>query len=753
MSKPVKILVVDDSQADAELAMRALGRGGFAVQYQRFDSLAATRDALHAQSWDAIVSDFSLPNFTGMDVLEEFRSSGLDIPFILVSGTVGEETAVAAIKAGASDYLMKDRLQRLAPALQRALEEAEQRAAHRQTQRELDESRVRLLRLTRVYAVLSGINGLIVRVRNRDELFRGACRIAVDSGQLPMAWIGLVERSAMRIHPVVWCGADETYIEAMPLGLDAADSESYGLAGRAVSERAPIIANDFAGDPRVLRRAEAGQRGFRSFVALPLIVAQEVVGVLALYAAEPGFFDEDEMKLLLELAGDISFALEHIEKTDKLDYLAYYDALTGLPNRTLFRERLEQAIAAASRENRKLALILHDIERFKNINDTFGRQGGDALLRQVADRFRGAAKDPAWLGRVAVDQFGVWVPDVATEEDLARSTQERVRDTFAQPFQLGEVELRASARCGIAIYPDDGADADTLYGNAEAALKKAKARGERYLFYAQQMTERVGDRLRLESELRQALENDEFVLHYQPRVDLRSRRIVGMEALLRWQSPARGLVPPLKFIGLLEETGLILEVGAWAMRRAVQDHHRWVERKLKVPRIAVNVSAIQVRQRDFVRDVEQAIALGSTPTAIDLEITESLIMQDIQSTIEKFKAVRALGVNVAIDDFGTGYSSLAYLAKLPVTMLKIDRSFIVGLADSDATVVSTIISLARSLRLDSTAEGVETEDQAKLLWLLNCDQAQGYLFSKPVPFDQMTAMLAAGSGAGRDAVL
>jgi len=312
-------------------------------------------------------------------------------------------------------------------------------------------------------------------------------------------------------------------------------------------------------------------------------------------------------------------------------------------------------------------------------------------------------------------------------------------------------ELRVSAKAGIALFPNDGADADALFQNAEAALKKAKATGERYLFHTQQMTERIGEKLALENKLRQALEKEEFVLHYQPKVDTATRRIDSVEALIRWQSPELGLVPPMQFIPLLEETGLILEVGAWALGRAVGDHRTWTEQGLPAPRVSVNVSAVQLRKRDFVATVEEAIMAGSIPPGIDLEITESLVMEDIEASMRKLESVRVLGVGIAIDDFGTGYSSLSYLAKLPVHSLKIDRSFIITMLKDPAimTLVSTIISMAHSLRLKVVAEGVDAEEQADELDRLGCDQLQGYLFSKPLPFDDMTALLGSDAGKGK----
>ncbi len=605
------------------------------------------------------------------------------------------------------------------------------------------EAEEKIRRLNRVHAVLSGINALIVRVHDRDELFREACRIAVELGQFPLAWTGVVERAEARIRPVAWHGGDESYFRAMPLSLEPANAGTYGLAGRAVTERQAIVANDMANDPRVLLRAQAGRRGFGSIAVVPLMVADDAVGVLTLYAREVGFFDDEEMKLLRELAGDISFALDHIKKAEKLDYLAYYDSLTGLANRSLFLERVGQKLFAARTAQRRLAVFYIDVERFKTVNDAFGRQAGDDLLRQISKRFEAASGGPGRLARIGADHFAVVSDEVQNEEEAGRLTEARLATIFDVPHRVGDQDLRISARVGIAMFPDDGEDPETLLRNAEAAVKKAKASGERYLFYTQQMTERIAEKLALESKLRQALEKEEFVLHYQPKVDLERSRIVGLEALIRWQSPELGLVPPLQFIPLLEETGLIQQVGSWALRRASLDHRNWTEQKLKPPRVAVNVSPIQLRQRDFVAVVEQAIIDGLAPTGIDLEITESLIMEDIEANIAKLNAVRRLGINIAIDDFGTGYSSLAYLARLPVQSLKIDRSFIDAMnKDANAmTLVSTIVSLAHSLRLKVVAEGVETEEQAKILRSLKCDEMQGYLFSKPLPVAGLVELL------------
>lgn len=614
------------------------------------------------------------------------------------------------------------------------------------TPRKLAEQRIE--RLNRVYAVLSGINGAIVRIRDRQELFAEACRIAVQAGRFRIAWIGLADRERKRITPVAWNDLATEFIKNLGDRHLSINDGATNPSAQAVRNKKPFISNDVESNPLILLKEEHRALGIRSLTILPLLVSGEAVGVLGLHAGEAGFFDDEEMRLLLELAGDIAFALDHIQKEEKLQYLAYYDSLTGLTNRTLFLERLAQRVGGTDRERRKFALCMLNVERFKNINDSLGRQAGDDLLKQIARRLLETVSNPKHVARIGADHFAILMPDVPDEQKLAHSVEDKLEHVDGEAFALGDTTVTISLKAGIALYPADATDAETLFRNAEAALRKAKTGGAPYLFYAPEMMARVFEKLSLENKLRQALEKDEFVLHYQPKVDLASRAVLGVEALIRWQSPELGLVPPLKFIPLLEETGLIMPVGTWALKRAADDHRKLVELGFKALRVAVNVSPIQLRHRDFVDSVEQAIIGGIAPTGIDLEITESLIMEDIKGNIEKLSAARGLGVKIAIDDFGTGYSSLGYLAKLPVQCLKIDRSFIITM-DSDpnaSTLVQTIISLAHSLGLEVVAEGVETEEQAKLLRLFRCDQMQGYLFSKPLPLNELLGFLQRGTG-------
>ena len=378
------------------------------------------------------------------------------------------------------------------------------------------------------------------------------------------------------------------------------------------------------------------------------------------------------------------------------------------------------------------------------MTDSLGRHAADQLLRELAQRFAHSVGDEAAVARVGADQFAAFIPDIETGERRRAGDRRLVAEMAECPFCGRRQRVAIVRQCGDRPFPVDGNDADILLKNAEAALKRAKSTGDRYHFYTRHLTERGAEKLGLESKLRRALENEEFVLHYQPKVDLETRRLKGVEALIRWQDPAAGLVPPGQFIPLMEETGLIAEVGTWVLQQACLDRSRWLERRFNVPRVAINVSTLQLRRSDFVRTVKNILRVAGSEAGIDIEVTESLIMQDVADNIAKLEAIRDLGVRIAIDDFGTGYSSLGYLARLPVEILKIDRSFVTAMLDdpSAMTLVSTIISLAHALRLEVVAEGVESEEQAKILRLLRCDQMQGYLISKPLSFDDMSTYLA-----------
>ena len=596
--------------------------------------------------------------------------------------------------------------------------------------------------LSRITAVLGGINSAIVRIRDRRQLLEEACRIAVEHGHFTFAWVGMVDPQSRAIVPVARAGRDQGFLQVARYSADADVPEGRTIAGRVVRGKRPVVSNDIANDPQLKHGPEALERGFRASVGLPLIVGGQCAGVLALYSSVPGFFDEAEMRLLEELAGDISFGLDHIEKEAEVHHLAYYDTLTGLPNRRLFQETLATLTEASRRGATKLVVMVLDVRGFHVVNDNLGRHAGDALLKSVAQRLRETLAPSDTLGRIGGDQFGVILTDIANDAQVAGAVG-RVFAALAPPFDWGGEPIHLHAKAGASLFPTptDGATADALLTNAEAALKKAKASPGQWLFYAPHLNAALANRVSLENALSRALEQREFRLLYQPKVDLRTGRARSLEALLYWNEPHKGITAPGRFISVLEETGMILEVGGWVVRQAMEDLRRLRKRGFGALRIAVNVSPLQFRQRDFPGYL--AAAIGGPVDGLDIEITESVMMEDIESCIAVLWKLREMGIGVALDDFGTGFSSLSYVARLPATALKIDKSFVDDMTGNPGrqSIVAAIISLAHALGMKVVAEGVEAEAQAALLRQLGCDEMQGYLYSRPVAIEAVEALL------------
>jgi diguanylate cyclase (GGDEF)-like protein len=727
-SPAVRVLLTEDVAADAELEVRELKRAGLRVAHRVVDTEESFAAALREFMPDVILSDFSMPGFDGMAALAMARDLSPETPFIFVSGTIGEEYAIRALRNGATDYVLKTNLMRLPAAVERALLEAKKR-------RELQ-------RLSRIRDIVSSVNSALVRLRERKPLFDELCRIAVSHGGFVAARIVEVDRAG-KVGLAATTEADPHLFQAVLDEYNVDPSGANSLLANALRGGQPVISNDVAGEALVKNRAALTQSGSYALALLPMVVDARVAGLVVLRARETGFFDREELSLLGEMVSNISFALELMDKQERISYLALYDTLTGLPNRTLFHERLAQGMDALRGGSGQLGLVLIDLERFKAINDTLGQQLGDRVLQAVAQRLRDAA-DINRVARLGSNLFAVVFHGISGAEEVAGRID--AAELFSRPIQIDDREIRIAGKAGIAVFPEDGADADALLRNAEASLKQAKETGERYLFYAPHINARVAEQVELEHRLRKAVERGEIFLHYQPKLDLASGSIVGLEALMRWMGPEGVLVSPVKFVPVLEQTGLILEAGRQAFAAASATFRRWQARGLPSPRIAVNVSALQLRRRSFALDVRDAVAnAGADGGGVDIEITESLLMTDVDESIRKLRELRGMGILIALDDFGTGYSSLAYLSKLPVDSLKIDRGFIRGMTENadDTSIIATVISLAQSLRLHVVAEGVETEQQAQLLRLLRCDQAQGYLFSPPVPAERIEAMLGA----------
>lgn len=464
--------------------------------------------------------------------------------------------------------------------------------------------------------------------------------------------------------------------------------------------------------------------------------------------ASPLWDEDGKLTGIIESARDITDRLQAEddlrENQKHLDFLAHHDSLTGLPNRLLLNDRLHHAMASATRMKQPLALLFIDLDRFKNINDSLGHELGDELLREVAKRIHGCLRELDTLARMGGDEFVVILERVNNPQHVSLVAR-KILDCFTRSFLLSGHEIFTTSSIGISLYPDDGMDVKELMKSADVAMYRAKANGRNnYQFYKPEMNARTHDRLLLENSLRKALEDDQLLLHFQPQINMVSGELTGMEALIRWQPPGERMVSPGEFIPLAEETGLILPIGEWVLRTACLQIRSWQERGLNPVRLSVNISALQFNQHDFLDVVDRILfETGIDPQWLELELTESAAMDNIESTISTLDQLKRRGFHLSIDDFGTGYSSLSYLKRLPITKLKIDRSFVRDvMVDTDnAAITSSIIALGQSMQLEVLAEGIETEEQSDFLLKRGCRLGQGFLFSRPIPVEQMERIL------------
>jgi PAS domain S-box-containing protein/diguanylate cyclase (GGDEF)-like protein len=856
MDSTLRLVIVEDIDTDAKLVAWHLAKGGLDFRMHRVETEEAFLDAIEQIKPDVIVSDFSLPQFDGLRALAIATERAPETPFLFVSGTIGEERAIDALRRGATDYVLKSNLSRLAAAVQRALREAALKAAQRRSQEQLRNSEqqlratvetsqdwiwemdidgrfrfcsgavetilgyepesligddfrrylheeerpksasllpafgttqltgavarwratdgqlrwlernvvsildergnttgyrgadrditlrrdqdLRLRRLTRIYRMLSNTSSAILRLRNRGELLDEVCRIAVHQGGYDRVMVSLIDTGTDLLRQRAWAGADSEPLHVLA---------SVGVAEQAFRAGAPAVYNDLTREQQTLPHKELLiAHGYPAAAALPLLIDGTTIGVITLLSSQQNVFDEAEIGVLLELTANLGFALQYLEKDEAVHFLSYFDSLTGLAKRPLFCQRLARVIAGASSNDQSQQVIVFDVQKLGAINDSLGRYVGDRLIEQIAARLKQAYPDPECLAHFGGGTFAVMLEGSGGNPgDIAQLSPDSATRLFVEAFHIEGQELRPAIRSGISLYPQDAESADTLVQNAEAALKAAREDNEKYMPYGQ-VTQRATTRsLALEARLAGALERKEFLLHYQPKIDIEDGRIAGFEALLRWQDSQEGLVPPSIFVPLLERSGAIVDVGEWVIQQATRDLQRWIAAGLSAIRVAVNVSPLQLRRRDFVERVLRSIdPTIKRPAGIDIEITESMLMQDIELSIGKLTQLREAGIGVAIDDFGTGYSSLRLLARLPIDTLKIDRSFVQSITDGakNMMLVSTIISLARTFGMRTVAEGVETAEQLQLLARIDCDQAQGFLFARPAPASEVPAVVA-----------
>jgi diguanylate cyclase (GGDEF)-like protein len=430
------------------------------------------------------------------------------------------------------------------------------------------------------------------------------------------------------------------------------------------------------------------------------------------------------------------------QRTEQLDYLAYHDILTDLPNRVLFEDRISQALIQAGKD-RHLGVLLLSLDRFKEAQDTLGYAAGKEIIREVARRLKKSVNKSATVARFDSNEFAILLTKIKDTQDII-NTANNLNKALKKPIAGKETEFHITFSIGISFFPNDGEDAQTLLKNAGAALSRAKDHGsDNYQFYTADMNAKAVKRLTLENNLRRALERDEFEIYYQPKVNINTKKIVGMEALVRWRHPELGFISPSEFIPLAEDTGLIVPLSEWILRHACAQNKLWFDEGFPL-NVAVNLSARQFQQQDLAQTILKIIEeTGLEPGTLDLEITESSIMKNAEAAIKTLEELKKTGIRISIDDFGTGYSSLGYLKRLPIDILKIDRSFVQDVTSNpdDAALVMAIVTLAHNLRLKVVAEGVETEDQFKFLQLLKCDECQGYLFSEPVTAEKFRKLL------------
>lgn len=690
---PTRLLLVEDDENDAILILASLRHGGLQVTHHRVWSKTELQEALAQESWSAVLCDYNLPQFDGLAALKLVRAHDADLPFIIVSGAIGEETAVAAMRSGAQDFVMKQSLGRLGAVLVRELGEAEIRRAARLASSQLQAKEALLDSI-----VTTAADGIaVVNASGLIEFANPA--LATLTGHTPQELHDLPVKQLLR-PAAATAGAGFWDVLCESTGAIRADMTNLQMHAHTRSG---------------------------AIIPVEIKVSRMIL---------------DEAPKLTVVVRDVS---ERARSEERMWRLAHFDELSGLPNRLLFRQLLEQAIRDANRERKSIAVLFIDLDRFKLINDTVGHDSGDMVLRQVAGRLRQCLREADLLSRFGGDEFAALLREI-DDPEAARASAQRVLAAVAQPYDINGETYHLSASIGISIYPGDSPDATALLRNAELAMYRAKDQGKNnFQFHSPQMNARSLEYVVLERSLRRAIELDEFMVHFQPQVDLADGRIVGAEALLRWNLPEVGMIPPVKFIPLAEETGLIVPIGRLVLLRACVAAKKWQESGLRDFRVAVNLSPRQFNQSELVIDIINILEdSGLPPEHLELEITESMVMANPESATAILRELRAVGVHLAIDDFGTGYSSLGYLKSFPVHTLKIDRSFIKDIpADpDDVAITQAIIAMGHSLRLEVVAEGVETAEQFEFLRKNGCDYMQGYLIGKPMPPEEFNGFLA-----------
>jgi diguanylate cyclase (GGDEF)-like protein len=553
--------------------------------------------------------------------------------------------------------------------------------------------------------------------------------------------IFLLDTDGVHLHPAAASRLPESYCKAID---GMAIGPAAGSCGTAAYAKQTVIVRDIQTDPLWAGyRRIAKDHGLGACWSTPIFDSQQrVAGTFAVYYREPRSPSSDHRRLVEMATHTAAIAIERALAGQRIEHLAYYDALTELPNRSLFHDRVSQVLTRAERDGKEMAILFIDLDRFKTINDSLGHDIGDRLLQAVAQRMNGCLREADTISRLGGDEFVVLLPETGAQG--AAHVAQNILERAVGPYDIAGHQLSITSSIGISLYPHDGADVETLIKNADTAMYHAKDNGAAtYQFFTREMNLAVFERLTVENGLRHALDTAQFVLYYQPQIDIKTGRTIGAEALIRWRHPQMGVLPAARFIEVAEETGLIVAIGEWVLHEACRQNREWQLDGLPAIPVAVNLSARQLRKHIAQTVVRVLDETGLAASCLDLELTEHVMMQDAEATLTTLASLRSMGVKLSIDDFGTGYSSLAYLKRLPIDKVKIDRSFIRDITDApdDRAIASAIIGMGHTLRLKVVAEGVETQPQLAFLRTEGCDEAQGYLFGRPMPAEEFADLL------------
>jgi diguanylate cyclase (GGDEF)-like protein/PAS domain S-box-containing protein len=688
-----RVLVIDNNQVAADeisAALAAAGGGSFDVERVRRLSEGLAR--LSQNGIDAVLLELSLPDSDGIETFEKLFTAAPDVPILILGGNTNEGLAKQAVGRGAQDYLLPNHLDSYS--LPRALRNAIERKAVEDAL---------YMERERAVVTLNSIGDAVLCTDNSGNI--SYLNLVAEN----MTGWGRKEATGKPLAEVFRIIDGATRKTARdPMEMAVEQNRTVGLTVNCV-----LIRRD----------------GFESAIedsAAPIHDrAGRVIGAVIVFH-------------------DVSAARA---MSVQMTHSAQHDVVTNLPNRLLLSDRITQSIALAFRQHRPLAVIFLDLDRFKYVNDSLGHAIGDELLQSVSRRLLASVRGSDTVSRLGGDEFVILLSEITQAVDAATSAK-KILLALSAPHSIGGQDVHILGSIGISVYPEDGRDAETLIKNADTAMYNAKESGRNnFQYFKAEMNLKAVERQSLEGSLRRALEREEFLLHYQPKVNLETGEITGVEALVRWQQPDRGLLPPSQFVSIAEDCGLIIQIGRWVLYEACRQAREWQDAGLPFKRVSINVSAVEFRDKSFVECVRAILSeTGLEARYLDLELTEGVLMEDAESTAAILRELKKMGLHLAVDDFGTGYSSLSYLQQFPIDVLKIDQSFVHRITDDpdDSAIVSAIIDMGKNLKLRVIAEGVETREQLAFLQAQHCAEGQGYLFSRPLAAAQFARLLQMG---------